>query len=72
MKKCSVCESEIRTDLEEFGDPKEPVCSRCWLEDRRPEEKFLEIKNVPQVQPTLLLPSIGFRQALRLWGTHSF
>ncbi len=32
MKRCAVCEVEIRSSLEEFGDPREPVCARCWLE----------------------------------------
>jgi len=32
MKQCVVCGAEIGTELEEFGDPREPVCARCWLE----------------------------------------
>jgi hypothetical protein len=32
MKRCVVCEAEIKTDLEEYGDPREPVCMSCWLE----------------------------------------
>ena len=31
MKNCSVCGREIFTELEEFGDPREPVCETCWL-----------------------------------------
>lgn len=36
MKKCAVCETEIRYELEEFGNPCEPVCARCWLEGKIP------------------------------------
>jgi hypothetical protein len=32
MKNCVVCGAEIKTELEEFGDPREPVCAQCWLE----------------------------------------
>ena len=32
MKNCCVCGAEIRSDLEEFGDLREPVCAQCWLE----------------------------------------
>jgi len=32
MTRCAVCEAEIHSSLEEFGDPREPVCARCWLE----------------------------------------
>jgi hypothetical protein len=31
MKQCVVCGAEIKTELEEFGDPREPVCAPCWL-----------------------------------------
>ena len=40
MKVCCVCGKGIRTDLEEFGDPREPVCASCWLAG--------EPKNEPQ------------------------
>lgn len=31
--KCAVCEKELVTDLEIFGDPRAPVCQSCWLAD---------------------------------------
>lgn len=37
MKKCAVCEVEIMSSLEEFGDPREPVCASCWLSGKSPE-----------------------------------
>lgn len=37
MKKCAVCEAEIASSLEEFRDPREPVCARCWLSGKSPE-----------------------------------
>lgn len=36
MKKCAVCEAEIGSELEEFGDLREPVCASCWLSGRVP------------------------------------
>lgn len=36
MKKCAVCEADIGSDLEEFGDPREPVCAKCWLDGNIP------------------------------------
>lgn len=48
MKVCCVCGKEIRTDLEEFGDPREPVCASCWLAGAvpgiNPYEKEAEVK----------------------------
>ena len=48
MKKCAVCEAEIASDLEEFGDPREPVCARCWLNGDIPghliEDRIKELR----------------------------
>ena len=38
MKNCVVCGAEMRTELEEFGDPREPVCASCWLSGNLPEQ----------------------------------
>ena len=49
MKQCAVCEVEIRSSLEEFGDPREPVCAHCYLSDEQPgnkeEEEIDELEN---------------------------
>ena len=34
MKKCMVCEKELVSSLDEFGEPGEEVCQSCWLNDR--------------------------------------
>jgi predicted RNase H-like nuclease (RuvC/YqgF family) len=39
MKRCAVCEVEIRSSLEEFGDPREPLCAHCYLSDEQPGNK---------------------------------
>lgn len=44
MKNCVVCGAEIKTELEEFGDPREPVCARCWLEGYMEEPAELATK----------------------------
>lgn len=43
MKKCAVCEADIGSDLEEFGDPREPVCASCWLSGKSPEDELREL-----------------------------
>lgn len=50
MKKCAVCEAEIASDLEEFGDPREPVCARCWLNGKSPEEVNQDIKRIDRLR----------------------
>ena len=35
MKKCSECEKELKTSLDEFGDQSYPLCRSCFLNDRK-------------------------------------
>ena len=39
MKRCVVCGAEIHSSLEEFGDPREPVCAHCYLSGEQPGNK---------------------------------
>jgi predicted nucleic acid-binding Zn-ribbon protein len=32
MKICSVCEADLLTSLDEYGDMRKPVCRSCFLE----------------------------------------
>jgi hypothetical protein len=38
MKTCTRCEKSIETSLDEFGDPRNPLCQSCWLKPL-PKEK---------------------------------
>jgi peptidoglycan hydrolase CwlO-like protein len=39
MKHCSVCEAELPTSLDEFGDAREPVCIDCFFNPVDPESE---------------------------------
>lgn len=45
MKKkiCHICEKELPTKLDEFGDNKFPVCNSCWLDVGIPHGNIFQI-----------------------------
>lgn len=60
MKQCVVCGAEIKTELEEFGDPREPVCAPCWLYGYQEEPpKLVDGRPVPRVREQNLFGKEG-------------
>ncbi|KKK76128.1 hypothetical protein LCGC14_2866770, partial [marine sediment metagenome] len=42
-KKCHICEKELSTSLDEFGDAEFPVCNSCWLDVGIPHGNIFQI-----------------------------